>query len=245
MGLIPDIFPDDTSLCLAVLTLLPGRHYQRTSRGILLCKSGHDQIRQHVLQSADRGGEVGVIMESVLLNVNFSEETFEFASRPGSIFRSLSQKCLKLVPESYKHMLRSHLHHENILISKRAAKFLLLIYETAESYPDLDTFLHCFFRVDCLSSDKFVKFVRKRLMAIESEAAFEMEFDIFRSGLERFGAEFRSLLGKIGTRRTAGEYEFSEAMETFHIKLDRLRSRMDCLRNIDTTIGRPEGLRPI
>lgn len=229
MGGIPDIFPDESCLKLAGLDLHPGQHYQNTSRGIVLLKSGHHRLRLHILHAEDRGGMVAEVIDGILENPALSEETFDAPSRPASIFRAMSRKCIDLLPDTYRDALRLRLHDEDAAIASRVARLLAHIHETAESYPDLDTLLHCYFRAEGVSPDKFLRYAKRRLVDVAGEAEFAVRFDVLRAELHRFAAGFGPFIGKAGTRRAQGQAEFSEAMEWLEIKLERLRARVEPL----------------
>ncbi len=206
---------------------MPGQHYQQTSRGIILLKSGHHRLRLHILHSEDRGGTVAALIEQILLHGGFADDTFDAPSRPASIFRALSRKCIDLLPESYLPLLRRRLLEGDAEMAARVARLLVQIYDTAESYPDLQTFLNCYFRVDGVSPDKFARYAKGRLL----DAGEDMGtvYEELRSELRRFSETFHPPTGDPRNRRSGSKAGFMEAMEWLEIKLERLKARLESL----------------
>jgi hypothetical protein len=222
-----DLPSGEAHLRVADMELSYGQHYELTPNGIVLLKSGHHRIHLHLLQSADLGESAAAVIESVLENADFSEDTFSHRHKPASIFRAVSTRSMRFIPDAYKEELRRRLLDSDPPMARRVSKLLIHIYETAVSYPDVETLLHCYFRAEWLTPDKFTLYVRSRLMRIEDKAGLDKEYYVIKSEMDQFVQNFDPVLATTGLSKNLTEEEFSEAMEVLYEKLSnqyRLRS---------------------
>lgn len=225
-------FPGDMDLQIAGLTLVQGRHFQRTSSGLTILTSGHRRIRLFLEEADDTSVATERVINEILGNSEFSEETFDDRSRPASIFRSLSRRFTGLVTADYKRSLSSVLGEEDFKRARRAAKLLNGIYPTAAAYPSLRILLHCYFRTESISPQKIIGYVRERLVATNTQADLETLHFRLVGELVKFEEEFEIVVKK----SAQDELKFHESVRLLVKKVERLGRRhgvtvADCRRS--------------
>ena len=219
------------------LTLAQGRHFQRTSSGLMILTSGHRRIRLFLEEAEDMRGATERVITGVLANSEFCEETFDNRSRPASIFRSLSRRFIGQVTDEYKQSLSGVLAEEDFKRARRAAKLLIGIYQTAAAYPSLSILLHCYFRTESISPQKIIGYVRERLVATESQTELEMLHFRLLGELVKFGEAFQVVVKKAAL----DEGKFLESLQLLIKKVQRLGGRHGVVVANDRRIHSPEG----
>jgi len=214
-----DLPSSELPIFVAGIELKLGQHYELTPVGINLLKSGHHRIHLQLLNSPDLGAAVTGVLESFLENLDFSEDTFSHRHKPASLFRAVSTRSMRFLPDEYKDRLRARLSKAEPVLARRVAKLLIHIYETAVSYPDIRTLLHCYFRSDWLTPDKFTLYVRSRLMDIGTKESFLNEHSSMRDEMKEFAREFEPVVGTAGVSTPLSSEQFAEAMEVLYEKL--------------------------
>lgn len=211
----------DVDLEIAGLTLNQGRHFQRTSSGIVILTSGHRKIRLFLEEAESIGLTTEAVIRGVLGNGDFSEETFDNRSRPASIFRSLSRRFIGLVTDDCKRSLSKVLYEDDAIRARRAAKMLNGIYQTAAAYPSLAIILHCYFRTVSISPQKIIGYVRDRLIATQSHAELVLLHHQLMRELVQFGDSFEEVVRKAAL----DERKFHESLALLVKKVERLGGR--------------------
>lgn len=200
---------NDPDLNISEVTLRPDFHYTRTDEGITILKSGHQLIHNHFIRHAQPMQEAAAILDRLLHDPEFHESTFDAKFRPTSIFRGLSRK--PLVSPSYIATLSANLETENPMVVRRSAKILIRVLTSAMDYPDVRTFLYCYFCADSVAPNLFTTFLRARLRAAKSQGELDREYKSVRAEMTRFRQKFRPKLGSIGSLRASDEEAFSIA----------------------------------
>jgi hypothetical protein len=221
MGMVDTAVPESTDLHLGAVVLERDLHYQMTTDGIVLLKSGHQRIHLHVTRSINPQEEASMILHRVLHDPAFCESTFEAKFRPTSIFRGLSRR--PLVTVSYLEILRLNLELEDARIVRRSARILAHTLKSAAEYPDLRTLLHCYFRADWAAPYLFTTFVRNHLRKAKVEPELTTEWNALRRELDRFAEDLRPQVATIGSHRTSSEEVFTKSIEDLIHRLEGQR----------------------
>lgn len=208
-------------LYLGSVVLERDLHYQVTTEGIVILKSGHQRIHLHVTRSANPQEEASAILNHALHDPEFCESTFEARCRPTSIFKGLSRR--PLITPAYLEVLRQNLSLGDERIVRRSARILAQSLKSAVDYPDLSTLLHCYFRTDWAGPFLFTTFVRNRLRKAKTEPELTTEWNAIRDELDRFAKDMVPEIATIGSYRTSSGEIFTRSM-------DDLIHRLDCQR---------------
>lgn len=211
-------------LCIEIdgLRLFAGSHWIEVGRGMALLKPGLLEIRNYLGMAQDPPEAVEKVLEKILQEPDWIEETFESPHWRSSLFRGIPRKLLGEIPRSFKDRLSVYLMDPQPFLARRSAKILARLYPQVGSYPDLTTLLHGYFLTRNLSPRKLGHYVRDRLLAAHGRPGKEAEYLSIRNELEAFAVGFRQRLAIAGL----GEVEFTASIEVLAATIDRQRDRV-------------------
>lgn len=204
------------------LKLFAGSHWIQVGRGMALLKPGLLEIRNYLGAVEHPGEKAERVLDKILQEPEWIEETFESPHWRSSLFRGIPRKLLGEIPRSFKDRLSAQLVDPRPYLARRSAKILARLYPQVGSYPDLTTLLHCYFLTRNLSPRKLGHYVRDRLLAAKGRPGEEGEYLSIRNELEAFAVGFRQRLAVAGL----GEVEFTASIEVLAATVDRHRDRV-------------------
>ncbi len=179
--------------------------------------------------SINPGETLVKFLDQLIDDKSLAGEVFTPGYYNKSIFRGVTGILLAELPDEYLHKLQRQLVAEDPMLAMRSAGVLTTLYSTVSGFPDFQTYLHCFFKCEAITSPQILGRLDRRLKACSNRTSISAEVQQIRQDLSKVAEAVRPQIGQIQNRRMQDLESFEARMAEITKALDRKEEKYSLL----------------